>query len=200
MKNLIKIIILKPYQYLNVLLNFIYNFSNIKMYQINYTSFPVIKGKLLVKNWGHCFIGKNVHFNSTVLSNLAGLYKPCTIYVLRGAILHIGENTGFSGVSIYCTNSISIGMYCNIGVNVAIWDTDFHPLDYLERRVTIESAKKAPIVIGDDVFVGANSIILKGVTIGNRSIIGAGSIVTRNIPADEVWAGNPAKFIRKVLE
>lgn len=167
------------------------------MYQINYASFPIIKGKLLVKNSGNCFLGKDVHFNSTILSNLAGLYKPCTIYVLRGANLIIGDNTGFSGVSIYCTNSITIGAYCNIGVNVGIWDTDFHPLDYLERRVTIESAKKAPIVIGNDVFVGANSIILKGVTIGDRSIIGAGSIVTKNIPSDEIWAGNPAKFIRK---
>ena len=56
----------------------------------------------------------------------------------------------------------------------------------------------APIVIGNDVFVGANSIILKGVTIGDRAIIGAGSIVTKDIPKDEVWAGNPAKFIRKI--
>ena len=55
-----------------------------------------------------------------------------------------------------------------------------------------------PIIVGDDVFVGANSIILKGVIIGARVIIGAGSVVTKNIPSDEIWAGNPAKFIRKV--
>ncbi|MNL65825.1 2,3,4,5-tetrahydropyridine-2,6-dicarboxylate N-acetyltransferase [compost metagenome] len=61
----------------------------------------------------------------------------------------------------------------------------------------METIKKEPIIIEQDVFIGANSIILKGVTIGARSIIGAGSIVTKNVPADEIWGGNPAKFIRK---
>jgi acetyltransferase-like isoleucine patch superfamily enzyme len=55
-----------------------------------------------------------------------------------------------------------------------------------------------PIVIGDDVFIGANSIVLKGVNIGDRSIIGAGSVVSKNIPADEIWAGNPIKFIKRI--
>ena len=58
--------------------------------------------------------------------------------------------------------------------------------------------KCAPVVIGDDVFVGAKCIILKGVTIGKGAIIGAGSVVTKNIPARQIWAGNPAKFIREI--
>lgn len=56
----------------------------------------------------------------------------------------------------------------------------------------------APVIIEDNAFIGARSIILKGVTIGANSIIGAGSVVTKSIPANEIWAGNPAKFIRKI--
>jgi acetyltransferase-like isoleucine patch superfamily enzyme len=80
-----------------------------------------------------------------------------------------------------------------------IWDTDFHPLDYLARRKHDTSMiKTRPVVIGNDVFIGANSIILKGTTIGDRAIIGAGSVVSGNIPADQIWGGNPAKFIKNI--
>ncbi len=195
-KKIVIILAVRPIEIIIAFFYFARNFIVIIYNRVDYKCFPKINGKLIVKNHGKCFFGMGVHFNSTILSNLAGLYKPCTIYVLKGAILNIGDSTGFSGVSIYCTNNITIGNYCNIGVNVAIWDTDFHPLNYLERRVTIVGAKKAPIVIGNDVFIGANSIILKGITIGDRAIIGAGSIVTKNIPSDEIWAGNPAKFIK----
>lgn len=77
-------------------------------------------------------------------------------------------------------------------------DTDAHPMDYIARRNGSEDTKSAPIVIEDDAWIGAQCIILKGVTIGARSIIGAGSIVTRSIPSDCVAAGNPCKVIRKL--
>ena len=79
-----------------------------------------------------------------------------------------------------------------------ITDTDAHPLDYLARRTSNDGTKAAPIVIEDDVWVGAHSIILKGVTIGARSIIGAGSVVTKSIPTDCVAAGNPCRVIKKL--
>ena len=56
----------------------------------------------------------------------------------------------------------------------------------------------APVIIKDGVFIGADTLILKGVTIGEKSVIGAGSIVTRNVPAGKIWAGNPAKFLRRL--
>lgn len=129
---------------------------------------------------------------------MAGITKQCSVYVGSNAKVIIGDNTGLSGVSIFCKNDIKIGEHCNIGCNAFIWDTDFHPLNYSDRRKNIEDKIiSKPIVIGNDVFIGANCIILKGVTIGDRAIVGAGSVVTANIPADEIWGGNPAKFIRK---
>jgi acetyltransferase-like isoleucine patch superfamily enzyme len=147
---------------------------------------------------GQCDFGNNIIFTSSRKSNMAGINKKCSICVLPHAKLSIGENTGFSGVSIFCASSIQIGKFCNFGVNTFIWDTDFHSLDYKERRIKKEKIKVKPIVIGNDVFIGANTFILKGVTIGNNAIIGAGSVVTKDIPANQIWAGNPVKYIRDI--
>lgn len=142
-------------------------------------------------------MGKNIIFNNSLKSNLVGLFKPSTIYIQKGASLTIGDNTGFSGVSIYCSKKISIGNNVNCGGNVSIWDTDFHPLDYSDRSINdLTKIKSLAVSIGNDVFIGGHSIILKGVSIRDRSIIGAGSVVTKAIPPDEIWAGNPAKFIK----
>jgi acetyltransferase-like isoleucine patch superfamily enzyme len=160
---------------------------------------PYINGKLLIYNRGKLVLGKKNKFNSTVYSNFVGLNKPCTIQVEEGASLYIGDYSGFSGVSIYCREKITIGRYLFCGGNVSIWDSDFHPLNYEKRRDGILGTFNAPIIIGDDVFIGANSIILKGVNIGDRAIIGAGSVVKKNITCDEIWAGNPAKKISKLI-
>jgi acetyltransferase-like isoleucine patch superfamily enzyme len=167
--------------------------------KIIFSEFPDIKGKLLIENKGSCKFGQGIKFNSSTKSNFVGIFKPCSLYIAANASLEIGNHSGFSGVSIFCTNSISIGDYVNFGGNVSVWDTDFHPLDFQPRRIhDIRYIKTKPIVIGNDVFIGANSIIMKGVTIGDRSIIGAGSVVTRDVPGNEIWAGNPAKYIKKI--
>jgi acetyltransferase-like isoleucine patch superfamily enzyme len=142
-------------------------------------------------------IGDNVTFTSSTKFNMVGIYKKCTIYVESGAQLSIGDNSGFSGVSIFCSKSISIGKNLTCGGNVSIWDTDFHPLNYLDRRSNKqESIIRKPVIIGNDVFIGASSIVLKGVMIGDRSIIAAGSVISRDIPNDEMWGGNPIRFIK----
>jgi len=168
-----------------------------KVKNIKYSEMPQCRGRLIIYNEGECVLGKNIIFNSSIRSNLVGLNKPCSILVNKNASLVIDDHSGFSGVSIYCTSKISIGKYVNCGGNVSIWDSDFHPLNYLDRRLnTLEKIASKPISIGDDVFIGANSVILKGVKIGDRSIIGACSVVTKDIPEDQIWAGNPARFIR----
>jgi acetyltransferase-like isoleucine patch superfamily enzyme len=143
-------------------------------------------------------IGNDVTFVSDPAGNLVGLTKRCSIGAAAGAKLGIGDQCGFSGVSIYCAKEITIGRHLTCGGNVSIWDTDFHPLDYQARRANDRAAiQRQPIVIGDDVFLGANVLVLKGARIGDRAIVAAGSIVTGNVPPDEIWAGNPARFLRR---
>jgi acetyltransferase-like isoleucine patch superfamily enzyme len=143
-------------------------------------------------------IGPKVTMISLPEGNLAGLSKRCSIGVEPGAKLTIGESCGFSGVSIYCALEISIGSHLTCGANVSIWDTDFHPLDAQARRANDRSAiQRKAVIIGDDVFLGANVLVLKGARIGDRAIIGAGSVVTGTVPPDEIWAGNPARFLRR---
>ena len=92
--------------------------------------------------------------------------------------------------------NVTIGNNVLIGSGCLITDTDAHPIDWRERRLSNNTKAVAPVVIGDDVFIGARSIILKGVHIGNRSVIGAGSVVTKDIPADSIAAGNPAVIVK----
>ena len=99
---------------------------------------------------------------------------------------------------MWISKGLTIGNNVKIGACVLLIDTDSHPIDYKVRRVSNEGVKSAPIVIEDDVWIGAHSIVLKGVTIGARSIIGAGSVVTKSIPSDCIAAGNPCKVIRKL--
>ncbi|HEX9511601.1 MAG TPA: acyltransferase [Puia sp.] len=189
------------YRNTNASIDWICNWIMVRHRKVDYDSFPIIKGRIRLYGEGRFTFGKDVKFNCSLRSNFVGLFKTCTVAVLKNASLEIGDYSGFSGVSIYCAEKISIGKYVNFGGNVCIWDTDFHPLDYAERRVhNMQQINSAPIIVEDDVFVGANSIILKGITIGARSIIGAGSVVSKNIPPDEIWAGNPVKFIRKIGE
>lgn len=123
------------------------------------------------------------------------------IFVSEGAKLQIGDNSGTNNVTILCKEKIVIGNYVNIGNSTYIYDSNFHSLNWKKRKDRIEDIKDAitaPIHIGDYVFIGARCIIGKGVTIGEKSIVAAGSVVTRNIPAGEIWGGNPAKFIKKI--
>lgn len=131
--------------------------------------------------------------------------SPCgwegRLIVAENAKLEIGEDTGCSSVTICCFQHIKIGSYVKIGAGTLIMDTNFHSLDWKERRMESEKntyKKTSPIVIGNDVFIGARTIINKGITIGDRSIVAAGSVVVKDIPADEIWGGNPAKFIKKL--
>lgn len=121
--------------------------------------------------------------------------------VMRSGYLEIGDYTGLSNVAITCVESIMIGSNVLIGAGSKIYDTDFHPLNPMFRygeASDIEQTKHKAIVVEDGVFIGANATILKGTYIGKNSIIGAGSVVTGNIPANEIWGGNPAKYIKQV--
>lgn len=143
--------------------------------------------------------GTNVILNSY---DNVGWYTKTKIIVRKKAQLIIGANVGISSSMVFCSNSITIGDNVKIGGGTRVFDTDFHNMrSFEERRNSSTDGPNAvtkPVIIEDDVFIGTNCIIGKGVTIGARSIIAAGSVVVKNIPEDEVWGGNPAKFIKKI--
>jgi len=159
----------------------------------------IIRGIPYVWNKGYLEIGDNVVINAKYLANPIGGSGVLSLLVKKGARLIIDDGVGISNSAIVCWNNIYIGKNVKIGGNCQIYDTDFHSLHLNERLLTPEPGiKTLPIRIGDGAFIGANVIILKGVIIGNESVIGAGAVVTENIPDFEVWAGNPATFIKKL--
>lgn len=151
---------------------------------------------IVVLKGGSFTCGKNV----VILSSGIEYAEGCRIAVLPGATLSIGDYTGMSQVSITCKNSITIGAHCTIGAGVMMFDTNFHNTDWRVRRTLddLKTAKTAPITIGNDCFIGTRSIICKGVSIGDRSIIAAGSVVVSNIPSDCIAGGNPCKVIKQL--
>ncbi len=103
-----------------------------------------------------------------------------------------------TGGTLCCAERIIIGDRVTIGANCTIIDTDFHPLDPQERQLHPNATRTDPVVIEDDVSIGMNCLVLKGVTIGQCSMIGAGSVVTRDVPPGVIAAGNPACVVRKL--
>ena len=156
-----------------------------------------IRGKLGLSCAGSIVIGENLTLLNDTKYNRAGICHPTQLVAAKGASLTIGNNVGISGASIYCAESISIGNHVLIGVNCHIYDTDFHPIDYLDRRES-RSGKTSPVMIEEDVWLCASVTVLKGVTIGARSVIAAGSVVTQNIPPDTIAGGVPARPINTI--
>lgn len=144
-----------------------------------------------------CKIGNNV----LMRSNTGNCWNsPIEIIVKKGATLIIGDRTGISGSLIFCTNRIEIGNNVMIGGGCRIFDTNFHPCEAEKRKNpnTCNNGKSAPVYIEDDVFIGTSCIIGKGIRIGKGSVIAAGSVVVKSVPANEIWGGNPAKFIKRI--
>lgn len=125
-----------------------------------------------------------------------------SIFVNSGGKLTIGDNVAMSSPHIRCNTIVTIGNNVKLGALVTILDTDSHHMNYLDRRHETngksERVKSGPITIEDDVWIGAFTTILKNVHIGARTIIGANSVVTKDIPADCIAAGNPCRVIKMV--
>lgn len=146
-------------------------------------------------------IGNDCFFNSGKGINPLSGNRRGDMYVRSGAYLKIGDNCGFSSPIFFIHKGLTIGNHVNVGANVTFLDSDCHSLYYKDRRCIKEderNKKDREIIIEDDVLIGMNSQILKGVHIGARSIIGAGSVVTKDIPSDCIAAGNPAEIIKNI--
>lgn len=137
-------------------------------------------------------IGNRSKFNNSATSNRIGINHKCIICTMNdNAQITIGRNCGFSGTTIGCATAITIGNRVNVGANSLITDTDWHDHDP-------RSGIPLPVIIEDNVWIGYGSIVLKGVRIGKNSIIGAGSVVVKDVPANVLAAGNPCTVKRNL--
>ncbi len=144
-----------------------------------------ISGRLTVKNKGEFVVGRNVSFHAKPFQSSISVDKLATLWV--------GDNVFFNyGLDIGCSKSIRIGSNSIIGPMVNMIDTNFHPVDKDDQSLS------RAIVISDNVWIGRGALILPGVTIGCNSVIAAGSVVTRDIPANVMAGGTPAKVIREI--
>lgn len=166
---------------------------------INISDIFLIKGIIKIYGTGVITIGKNVKINSRVSANPIGGQAYTSFYVSNKGNLTIGNNVGISNSSIVSFCKIDIEDNVLIGGDCKIYDSDFHSINPEARKMPNDIYYKSlPVTIKSGAFIGAASIILKGVVIGKNSVVGAGSVVTKCIPDNQIWAGNPAKFIKNI--
>jgi acetyltransferase-like isoleucine patch superfamily enzyme len=190
----LRLILIRPFD--TIITRFVFLMNGVKFSTFNSIGWPFVN----VQIGGKCDLGRDLTMNNRFFSNPIGRFSRCSIVVGPKGNLIVGRNVGMSSCSIVCHEKIIIGNHVNLGGNVVIYDTDFHSLnaaDRMDAKVDEQNTQRRKVVLCDGVFVGAHVTILKGVTIGENSIIGAGSVVTKDVPPNEVWAGNPAKFVRK---
>ena len=161
-----------------------------------------LKARLLLKAFNDCSEDQ-IAQRSRILGGLIpdageGLWLQPPFYCDYGTNIKLGEKVFFNfNCVVLDVAQVLIGSRTLFGPNVQIY-TATHPMNHRERGSGLEFAK--PVTIGDDVWVGGSAVICPGVRIGNRSVIGAGSVVTKDIPADVFAAGNPCKVIRTLDE
>jgi len=159
----------------------------------------VIHGRIRLYGRGKLIVEDRVILNSDIRYNPIGGQTYCSFSIEEGACVRIQEGAGISNVAICSRAGIDIGRNVFIGGNCRIYDTDFHAIHLkhrLEQPDTHICSKK--VCIRDGAFIGSSCIILKGVTIGENSVIGAGSVVAKDIPPNQIWGGNPIRFIKTI--
>ena len=187
-----------------------YNRLIFKLKGVEYGKNFKVFNKIYLIGKGTIRIGNDFMFTSGDCINPISRNLRGCIYTEQDAKITIGDRVGISSSSFWISKELTIGNDVKIGADTLIIDTDSHQIDYRLRKKFPHNQEEvlflnsqihsAPITIEDDVWIGAKCIILKGVTIGARSIIGAGSVVTKDIPSDCIAAGNPCKPIKFLNE
>lgn len=170
-------------------------YARCKWWGVNIGPGCVFHGKTWLRRFpgSQISLGRDCQFLSSPTANLIGINRPCMISTMaRDAEIRIGNDCGFSGTVIAAFRSIVLGDHVVCGANTLITDSDWHPEDP-------RSASPEPVSIGKNVWLGVNATVLKGVTIGENSVIGAGSVVASNIPSNVVAAGNPCRVIKPLV-
>jgi acetyltransferase-like isoleucine patch superfamily enzyme len=149
--------------------------------------------------------------HALVFGDHVSCYAGCSFAIDGKGICRVGNFTLMNGALIMAEERIEIGSYCLISWNVGIADSDFHPLEPAQRLIDARALapffkdrpprpplRTARVIIEDNVWIGMNATILKGVTIGENSVVAAGSVVSKSVPSNTVVAGNPAIAIKKI--
>lgn len=152
---------------------------------------------------------RNKQTGALVFGKHDSVYAGCSFSVGVNGRVSVGDFTLLNGALVMCEDKIDIGSHCLISWNVGIADSDFHPLDPAQRLIDAQAVapffkdrpprpklKTAPVKIGDNVWIGMNAVILKGVSIGENSVVAAGAVVTKSVSPNTVVAGNPAVPVR----
>jgi len=147
-------------------------------------------------------LGDNVRLDSGSRTYHVNMHSPCKLLADRsGARISLGPNTRIHGTCIHACREITIGRNCLIAANTQIFDGSGHDLSFEDPGNRVHTTGSAdPICIEDNVWIGCNVIVLPGVHIGTGSVVGAGSVVTSDIPPYALAAGNPAKILRQYPE
>ena len=153
-------------------------------------------------------ISKRQH--AVVFGNHVSVYAGCSFAVQKDGRCVVGDFTLLNGAIVMAEELVEIGSHCLVSWGVGIADSDFHPLEPAQRLIDSQALapffknrpprpklKTAPVRIGDNVWIGMNAVILKGVTIGENSVVAAGAVVTKSIPPNTIVAGNPAVAVKK---
>jgi acetyltransferase-like isoleucine patch superfamily enzyme len=150
-------------------------------------------------------IGNNVLINSDSVLNLTSVPSIVKLVLGPEGVLEIGDHVRLNGPCIAAYRKVKIGNYVLVGANTLITDTDFHPVDPDQRKAQttgelfkLNSVRKGEVIIGDNVWIGWNVTILKGVHIGEGAIVAAGSVVTGDVAEYTIVAGVPAREVRKI--
>ena len=130
-----------------------------------------------------------------------GVNHPVVLRTLGAdAQIVIGNDSGISGGSLCDALSVKLGQECLLGANATITDTDFHAIKPDGHRFNIshQDIAVAAVKIEDNVFIGTGAVVLKGVCVERKGVVGAMSVVSKSVGMNEIWAGNPAVFIREI--
>ncbi len=153
--------------------------------------------RFLIHGPGTIVIGKNLHAVSSRKRSFFTLFSPCHLTIIGNGQIILGDHVGLNGTTIVARSKISIGDNTMIGPNTIIVDHDGHAAWPPSDR-WYNSGPVGEVVIENDVWIGMNCTILKGVRVGSGSIIAAGSIVIKDVESNSLYAGNPAKKIKRL--
>lgn len=185
LKNIIKCLIIAIFRMYTVT-----KFRLLKGDRIQFGPGFISNGRLRIKGPGRVIFGANVNAWAHEEPNVLITYSP-------DAVIEIADNTRLNGAGLMATCGITVGRDCMLG-SALILDTDFHSIDLDRRSNPHAKVRSAPVTIGNNVWLAGQTVVLKGVAVGDNSVVGFRGVVTSNVPPNVIVAGNPARVVKQL--